>query len=171
MPKRQVFYSFHYEADNWRVSQIRNIGTIEDNKTVSDNDWETIKKGGDSAIENWINRQLYGRTCTIVLVGSATYGRKWINYEIKKSWNEKKGLLGIYIHHLKNNDGEQATMGLNPFSYFQMPDYRLLSSVVNCYSPPFTDSKKVYEYISDNLEDWVEDAIDIRSNYLTWENI
>lgn len=49
---RKVFYSFHYIPDCWRVSQIRNIGAIEDNKPASDNDWEEVKKGGDSGIKN-----------------------------------------------------------------------------------------------------------------------
>lgn len=81
---RQVFYSFHYDNDNWRASQVRNIGVIEGNRPAPDNDWETIKKGGDAAIQNWINNQLRYRSCTIVLIGSNTAGRKWINYEIEK---------------------------------------------------------------------------------------
>ncbi len=52
MAKRQVFYSFHYDNDVFRVQQIRNIGALEDNKPVSANDWEKVKKGGDKAIEN-----------------------------------------------------------------------------------------------------------------------
>ena len=51
---RRVFYSFHYELDNWRASIVRNIGSIEGNRPATDNDWETVKKGGDKAIENWI---------------------------------------------------------------------------------------------------------------------
>ena len=41
--KRQVFYSFHYGQDSCRVAQIRNIGAIEGNASVSDNDWEIVK--------------------------------------------------------------------------------------------------------------------------------
>ena len=39
MAKRQIFYSFHYDNDVFRVQQIRNIGALEDNKPVSVNDW------------------------------------------------------------------------------------------------------------------------------------
>lgn len=42
--KRQVFYSFHYGNDVMRVAQIRNIGALEDNKPVSENTWEEVKK-------------------------------------------------------------------------------------------------------------------------------
>ena len=115
---RRAFYSFHYKPDNWRASQVRNMGVIEGNSPVSDNDWETITGKGDDAIKEWINEQLKGRSCTIVLIGSKTAGRKWIKYEIEKSWNDGKGVVGLYIHNLKDVDGNQSTMGRNPFEDF-----------------------------------------------------
>jgi hypothetical protein len=163
---RKVFYSFHFKPDNWRVSQVRNIGAIEDNKPAPDNDWEAIKASGDQAIKSWINNQMKGRTCAIVLIGEKTAGRKWIEYEIKKSWNDGKGLLGIYIHNLKNKDGEQSNKGKNPFDGFTVGDNKkTLSSIVKTYDPPSSTSTKVYEYIKENLETWVGTAIDIRNSY------
>jgi hypothetical protein len=41
---RRIFYSFHYKLDVMRVSQVRNIGTLEGNKPATDNDWETVRK-------------------------------------------------------------------------------------------------------------------------------
>jgi hypothetical protein len=55
---RNCFYCFHYKPDNARASQVRNIGVIEGNKPVSDNDWESITKGGDDAIKRWIASQM-----------------------------------------------------------------------------------------------------------------
>src|SRR5438552_3191062 len=111
---RRVFYSFHYDADSSRASQVRNIGLVEGNRPASDNDWESIKKGGDAAIKRWIDSQLDGRSCTIVLIGANTAGRKWINYEIETSWNTGKGLLGIYVHYLKDLAGKQSAKGSTP---------------------------------------------------------
>lgn len=165
MAKRQVFYSFHYKPDNWRVSQIRNIGQIEGNKPASDNKWEEVKKKGDKAIRNWIDENLKYRSCTIVLVGENTAKRKWIDYEIEKSWNDGKGVLGIYIHNLKDSNGKKANKGANPFEHFTFKDGKKLSSVVKCYNPPYTSSKDVYNYIKENLEDWIEEAIKIREQY------
>jgi hypothetical protein len=93
---RKVFFSFHYLPDAWRASQIRNMGVLEGNPPVSDNQWETIVGGGDAAIERWIDAQMSGRSCAIVLIGSATAGRKWITYEISKAWNDGKGVVGIH---------------------------------------------------------------------------
>lgn len=164
--KRRVFYSFHYIPDCWRVSQIRNIGTVEDNKPVNDNDWEEVKKGGDSSIRKWIDDQLCGRSCTVVLIGKETAGRKWVKYEIEKSWNEEKGVLGIYIHNLKNKDGNQTTKGKNPFDDFTMKrDNKKLSTLVKTYDPPYSISTNVYNYIKENIENWIEEAIKIRNNY------
>ena len=42
--KRIVFFSFHFEVDVWRTSQVRNIGAIGGQQPLSDNDWETVKK-------------------------------------------------------------------------------------------------------------------------------
>jgi hypothetical protein len=49
---RRVFFSFHYDADKWRASQVRNMGALEGNIPCSDNDWETVKRGGDAGIES-----------------------------------------------------------------------------------------------------------------------
>lgn len=160
---RKVFYSFHYKPDNWRAAQVRNMGVIEGNSPVSDNDWEDVKKGGDAAIQKWIDDQLHGRSCTIVLIGEKTAGRKWINYEIEKSWNLGKGVFGIYIHNLKDSDGNQSDKGKNPFDDFTL-DGKKLSSIVKAYNPPYSTSTNVYDYIKDNLEDWTEEAIEIRKN-------
>jgi hypothetical protein len=164
---RRVFYSFHYKPDNSRAAQLRNMGVVDGNVPVSDNDWETVTKGGDKAIEKWIDNQLDGKSCAVVLIGANTAGRKWINHEIIEAWNGGKGLLGIYIHRLKNLDGDQSLKGDNPFDFIVVGEPKVkMSSVVKVYNPPYSDSKEVYAYIKNNLADWVETAISIRDNYM-----
>ncbi|MHC8491584.1 TIR domain-containing protein [Thalassospira sp. SM2505] len=161
---RKCFYSFHYLPDSTRAAQIRNIGSIESNKSASDNDWETVKKGGNAAIERWINGQLSGRSCTIVLVGSETANRKWINYEIVKSWNKGMGVVGIHIHGIKSLDGDTSRKGANPFDFIPVgTSGKKLSSIVKCYNPSGNTSKEKYAWIADNLSAAVEEAIRIRS--------
>jgi len=162
---RKCFYSFYYNPDSWRVSKVRKIGALEGNQTVSDNDWEKITDGGDPAIKKWIADQMYGRSCTIVLIGSATAGRKWINYEINKTWDDKKGLLGIHIHNITDADGNNCVKGRNPFDDVKL-DGKMGSSIVKVYDPPYTNSGDVYNHIADNIEDWVDEAIEIRNKRL-----
>ena len=162
---RRVFYSFQYKPDSWRASKVRNIGAIEGNQPATDNDWETVTKGEDPAIQKWIDGQLDGRSCTIVLIGSNTAGRKWINYEIIKSWNGGKGILGIHVHNLMDHDQKQSTKGVNPFDTITLKNGTVsMSSVVKAYDPPFWDSARVYGHIKDNLDMWIEQAIAIRTN-------
>lgn len=158
---RRVFFSFHYKPDNWRASQVRNIGKVEGNSPASDNDWETVTKGGDKAIKKWIDDQMHGRSCVVVLVGTKTAGRKWIKYEIEKAWNAEKALVGIHVNKLKNVHGNTATKGRNPFSDF-MVDGVPMTQLVKCYTPSGTTSTAVYQSISDNIETWIEDAISAR---------
>jgi hypothetical protein len=161
---RRTFYSFHYQPDNWRAATVRSIGVIEGNRPVTDNDWQTVTKGGDDAIERWIADQMNGRTCTVVLVGSATANRKWINYEIVKSWDDNMGVVGIYIHGLKNSDGNTSTQGSNPFDHITHDlTGNKLSSIVKCYNPRGFNSQERYDWIKKYLSDAVEEAVVICS--------
>ena len=158
MAKRQVFYSFHYKNDVRRAAQIRNIGTIEGNSTVSENEWEKIK-GSDSSVEKWIDDNMKYRSCVIVLIGEETANRKWVKYEMKKAWNDGKGLLGIYIHNINDPVYGKSAKGKNPFEQFTFKDGKKLSDVVKVYDPVYYDA---YNDIAKNLESLVEDAIKIR---------
>jgi hypothetical protein len=113
---RKCFFSFHYKPDHWRASTIRQIGAIEGSQTVSDNEWESMKRGGDTAIEKWIDGQMHGKSCTILLIGAETAGRKWIDHEIIKTWNDRKGIVGIYIHNLLNANRERSAKSANPLT-------------------------------------------------------
>lgn len=161
---RRVFTSFHYKPDNWRASQVRNMGKIEGNSIATANKWEEVTNGGAKAIKEWIDNNMSGKSCVIVLVGENTAGRKWINYEIEKAWNDGRGIFGIYIHKLKDSNGNQAEKGANPFDGFTIGDKKM-SSIVKCYNPPYSTSTNVYDYIYQNIEDWIETAIEIRSQY------
>ena len=159
--KRKVFYSFHFDQDSWRVAEVRNMGVLEGNQPATDNDWENIKRKGDAAIKGWIDDQLHGRTCTVVLIGQKTAGRKWIKYEIERSWELNKGLVGIHIHNLKDRKGNQSTKGKNPFIGIRI-DQKNLSNIVKSYDPPYKTSVSVYNHIKTNIADWIEEAIKIR---------
>jgi hypothetical protein len=161
---RKVFYSFHYKPDNWRASTVRSIGAIEGNQPATDNDWESITSGGDDSIKRWIAGQTNGRSCTVVLVGANTADRKWINYEIVKSWDDGMGVVGIRIHGLKSSQGDLSAMGLNPFDFITHgKSKQKLSAIVRCYNPAGSTSQERYDWIKTHLANAVEEAIKIRN--------
>jgi hypothetical protein len=164
--KRKVFFSFHFANDFWRTQQVRNIGTIEGNSVVSKNAWEEVKKKGDSSIQKWIDDHLEGKSCLIVLIGENTAGRKWIKYEIKQAWDSGKGVVGIRIHNLENEEGKQSKIGGDPFSSFSLCKGKIkLSDIIKIKSPPQTTGKGVYSHISTYLITWIEEAIKIRKDF------
>ena len=155
MAREPVFYSFHYDNDVFRVQQIRNMGVVDGNAPVSPNDWEQVKMQGDAAVERWIDESLKYKRCVIVLIGSATVSRKWVKHEIKRAWELKKGLFGIYIHNLKCPRSGTCAKGPNPFDSWKIGD-QSMASLVTCYDPSSWDA---YGEISRNLEGWVSNAI------------
>lgn len=158
---RKIFYSFHFKNDVHRVQQIRNIGLIEGNKPVTAQKWEEVKNQGDHVVERWIDENMKGKSCVVVLIGEETANRKWVKYEIKKAWEDGKGLLGIHIHNIKCMNNGTCTKGPNPFDQFKF-NGKLLSSIVNTYDPP---SWNAYGDISDYIPSWIDKAIEIRNAY------
>lgn len=158
MPRR-IFYSFHFDNDVMRVQLIRNIGSIEGNKPVTPNKWEEIKNTGTNKIKEWIEDNMKGKSCVVVLVGEDTANRKWVKYEIKKAWEDGKGLLGIYIHNLKCARNGYGKKGVNPFDQFTFENGKKLSSLVKCYNPSSDDT---YNDIKNNIDSWIDDAIENR---------
>lgn len=163
--KHRVFFSFEYNKDNWRASQVRNMGKVDGNSTFSDNDWEEVKLKSDSEIKKWIDGQMANRSCIVVLIGSTTSTRKWVRYEIEKAYELHKGIVGIYIHGLKDVYGDQTTKGSNPFYNIYTDDGHRLSNYVEAYDSQYVTSKYVYDDINGHIENLIQDAIDNAGTY------
>jgi hypothetical protein len=142
---RKTFFSFRYKKDNWRASIVRNSWVTKE-KTVAvffdSAEWEKVEKQNDSAIEKWINEQLDGTSVTVILIGGDTAGKKWINYEIKASHKKGNGLLGIYIHSIKDSNGYTSSKGRNPFD-----DWYITKNEQKIY---FSSIYKTYDWVKDD---------------------
>lgn len=159
---RKVFYSFHFANDFFRTQQVRNMDAFEGQGFCSANAWEEVKQKGDAAVEKWIDDNLHGRSCVVVLVGSETAGRKWVKKEIVKAWNAGKGVLGVRINKLEGTDGKQSIAGDNPFAQFSLQNGKKMSDIAPLKTPSGSTGKEAYASIKANLETWIEDAIAAR---------
>lgn len=104
---RNVFFSFKY-LDVSRAMVVRNSWVTQGRQAagfVDKADFEKIKRQGDQAIRNWIDRQLEGTSVTVVLVGEKTCSSRWVKYEIEQSKARGNGLLGVDISKIKNLQG------------------------------------------------------------------
>jgi hypothetical protein len=115
---RRVFFSFHYEGDIWRANQVRNANVVVGPDVAGffdHSEYEEAKKQGDDGIRKMIRRHLENTTVTVVLIGNQTAFRPWVKFEIEESIKRKNGFLGIYIHHLKDKDGNTSLRGPKPY--------------------------------------------------------
>ncbi|MBQ8422409.1 MAG: TIR domain-containing protein [Bacteroidales bacterium] len=163
--KRQVFFSFHYDRDVWRASQIRNMGKVDNSSTFSDNDWEEVRYKSDAKIKEWIDSQLAMRSCLVVLVGYETSQRKWVKYEIEQAMKLRKGIVGIRINRLKDRKDNQDPMGSNPFYNILTSSGNRLSNYVKLFESGYSTSTYVYDDIKNNIESLIEDAISHKWDY------
>jgi len=155
LAKRNVFYSFHFDNDVFRVQQIRNMGVLEGDEPVSVNKWEEIKRT-DKGVKEWIDANLDRKTCVVVLIGEETASRKWVKYEIKRACELGIPVVGVRIHNLKSVNGQLAKKGVNPFTGLD-----LKWTDGSAYIPTIHDpaASQAYKDISDKLSIWIEGAI------------
>lgn len=114
---RRVFFSFHYDGDIWRANQIRNLNVVLGSDAAGffdHSEWEEAKRKGDEAIRRLILANLDGTSVTVVLIGSDTASRRWVQYEIEKSIERKNGLLGVHIHTLCDQNRLPCARGAAP---------------------------------------------------------
>lgn len=163
--KRRVFFSFEYKKDAWRASQVRNMGKVDGSSTFSDNDWEEVRKKSDAAIKRWIDEQMAMRSCIVVLIGNTTSTRPWVKYEIEKAYELKKGIVGIYIDRLKDQNGDQCLAGGNPFYHVYTKDGSRLSNYVTAFKTRYVSSEYAYDDIKENIEQLIEEAIEKTGTY------
>lgn len=157
---KRVFFSFDYDRDIWRVSQVRNSQVVkpdgEEDGFIDSASWEEVKRKGDDAIKNWINKQLNGTSVTIVLIGLETSESKWVKYEIETSANRGNKLLGIYINSVKDSQQRTDLKGKNPFEYFTWTKSDgtkiSLASIIPVYDWVLNDGRT-------NIAQWIDRAV------------
>jgi hypothetical protein len=112
--------------------------------------WEEVKKKTDDAIGD----QLVGTSVTVVLIGAETSTRKYVGFEIKQSYNRGNGMLGIYIHNMKDSNGKTDIAGSNP-----LDGWYVEKNGVRTY---FSSMYPTYDWVLNNgyqnLGKWVEEA-------------
>src|ERR1700739_48551 len=113
---RSVFFSFAYsDVKNFKVNVVRQSWLLKNKEEtfVDGSIWEKSKTKGDEYIKKVIDNGLKDTSVTAILIGDETANRRWINYEVIKSFDKGNGILGIHINRIKGTTGLTAR-GLNP---------------------------------------------------------
>lgn len=122
---RSVFFSFHYDdVKNFKANIVRQNHRFK-KKLNTDNFsdgsiWEDKKPRSGKEIENIINELgVKNTSVTTVLIGSETFNRKWVRYEIVRSFVKGNGILGVHINRIKGRVGIEKK-GKNPFDHLRV---------------------------------------------------
>lgn len=129
------------------------MGVVEGMPLLNHQEWEKVKRSGDSAIRNWIDSQMRYKSAVIVLAGYQTAGRPWVRYEINRALELGKPLLGVRINGLKDKSGRTDPEGRNPFDFLGFE-----SLLIPLHRPYGYTSTDRYADIRKNLRYWAEDG-------------
>jgi hypothetical protein len=114
---RYTFFSFSYtDVSNFRVNVVRNSWRYHnDNSSFYDASiWEDSYTKNRAKLKRMIDDALYGTSVTAVLIGSDTADRRWVRYEIIKSFEQGKGILGVHINRIRCKNQTICRKGVSP---------------------------------------------------------
>lgn len=155
---RRVFFSFHYENDINRSMTVRNSWVTQGKEAAGFIDkaaFEQIKRQGDNAVHRWIDKQLDGTSVTVVLIGSDTLNRPFVQYEICKSLQRGNAVIGVHINGIRDMRTLNGSIKGN------------VHTIVGYYknnTPAYFDKvcDGIYDYTAQNgyvnLGTWIESA-------------
>ena len=96
--KRKVFVSYHHHGDQgyYDVFSKTFCDTYD---VITDN---SLERRIDSEDVNYVIRRIRegyvtGSSCTIVLVGKETWGRRYVDWEIQATLEKEHGLIGVQL--------------------------------------------------------------------------
>jgi MTH538 TIR-like domain (DUF1863) len=121
--KRKAFFSFHYD-DIMRVNVVRNAWKIDhpDNalmRSFQDSSlWESRKLEGDDAVKRLIREGVEYTSAVCVLIGTETWLRRWVKYEIARAVIDGRGLLAVHLNSIRHHHTQTPhTRGYNPLDF------------------------------------------------------
>lgn len=119
--KRKAFFSFHF-PDSLRVNNVRNIWKIKSAagmRTFQDSSlWEARKLTDPKAIKAIIRYGVSYTSAVCVLVGTETWSRRWVRYEISRAIIDGKGLLAVHLNSINHHKTlSPHPLGRNPLDF------------------------------------------------------
>ncbi len=119
---RRTFFSFHYKPDVTRACVVRNAwvtkikqGDREDARFFDGAVFEASQRESDESLKRFLRDGLKNTSVTCVLVGAETCLRRWVRYEIFRSFMCGNGILAVRIHTIGALNSPSVVASGNPF--------------------------------------------------------
>lgn len=160
MPRR-VYFAFDYQdVIDFRANVVRNSHRFrgQTNRFKDASIWEEAKRKNPYILKSMIDGSISRASVTCVLIGSETYNRRWVRYEIAKSFADGKGLLGVHINWIKGKTGDiKIFPGANPFDCIKVyvnkggTSIHFLEKTNSVFNPwkPLNDLRRAPNYYLD----------------------
>lgn len=154
---KRVYLIYHHERDQWRAAVVRNrlfsvSGIRPPQSDLSE--WQELQREGERAIAEYIRSEMREASVAIVLLGSETSNRRWIDFEIVRAHEQGLGMLAIDVSGIPDASGSTAPHGGNPLTLWQ--------GELNDGRHPLSDIYRTYDWIEDdgpsNLSAWIDEA-------------
>jgi hypothetical protein len=119
--KRKVYFAFRFK-DIMRVNNVRQSGKIGQDEEKNPRDfydrsiWEQRSITDPDSLKRLMREGVEHSSVVCVLVGTETWGSRWVKYEIARAIVDRRGLVAVGINGLLHV-GTKTTHppGFNPF--------------------------------------------------------
>lgn len=168
--KRKVYFSFHFD-DVMRVNNVRNAWKIDhpdapEMRSFYDSSlWERRQLESPESLKRLIRDGVEHTSAVCVLVGSETWYRRWVRYEIARAVIDGRGLLAVHLNNIRHHVRLQPDpWGPNPLEYIAVgkvrpnvwaaPKYYLFEWNGQMWVPyqDYTDAVNLPRYLADPAE-------------------
>jgi antiphage defense system Thoeris ThsB-like protein len=116
---KRVYFAFDYaDVGNFRANVVRNHKMLKGVEAAGYYDhsiWEDAKTTGVASIKRLIDNELENTSVTAVLIGSRTWYRRWVRYEIFRSVQRGNKVVGIHINSIQDKNEMTEPLGADPF--------------------------------------------------------
>jgi hypothetical protein len=143
--KPRIFVSYHHGGDAWYYDAFSRI-ICETYDVAHDSSVDRVIDSVDSeyVIRHIREKYITGTSCTVVLCGGATPGRKFVDWEIKSTLDKEHALVGI---NLPSN--RPLPDGTWPVPERFLDNYRSGYAVWGMWNDVLGDPRRLVELVQD----------------------
>lgn len=100
--KRHNVFISHHGKDDDKLQRLKqrliNKGYNVCNYSVDSTKHKDGRRPSDEVIHRYLRRQISWSGTLICMIGKETFGRKWVNDEIRMAYQQGKKIVGIFTH-------------------------------------------------------------------------
>ena len=100
MSKRKIFVSYHHKNDQIYYDLLSSFLVNSDVVTDRSSKNKINSTNNDYIISRIKLHHIKGSSCLIVLIGSETHTRKYIDWEIKAALENQKSIIGVVLPYV-----------------------------------------------------------------------